>query len=86
MRYPIRCCLLAVCVLAAGCTSPRNWLSSINNNADPAVGPDEQWVRDAGMEARGDRPKEMATEHRWFREFTMSERAREIERNFGIYD
>ncbi len=78
--------MVTACLLAGGCTSPRTWLQSINDNADPAVGPDEQWVRDAGVEARGDRQRETATEPRWFREFTMSERAREIERNFGIYD
>jgi hypothetical protein len=69
-----------------GCTATRDWLNSLNENDDPAVRHEDEWVEQTGLEARGDRPREMSTEPRWFREFTMSERARSIERNVGIYD
>lgn len=51
--------------------------------ANPADEDDEQWISDAGIEARGDRPLE--SENDPFR-FLMSNRARSIERNLGIGD
>lgn len=70
----------------AGCTATRDWLAELNGKDDPFVRQEEKWVEQAGLEARGDRPREMATEPRWFREFTMSEEARGIERNLNVYD
>ena len=77
---------LATCGMLAGCAPTRNWLSSLNDNDDPFVQHEEKWVEQTGLEARGDRAREMSTEPRWFRRFTMSDEARGIERNLNVYD
>lgn len=77
---------LTACWMFPGCASTRNWLSSLNEHDDPFVKHEEKWVEQAGLEARGDRPREMSSEPRWFRQFTMSDEARGIERNLGVYD
>lgn len=49
---------------------------------DPAEEADEGWVAEAGKEARGDRPLEKQND--WFRDMTMSPKAKSIERNLGF--
>lgn len=77
---------LIMCCTLSGCVATRDWLSSLNDKDDPFVQHEEKWVEQTGVEARGDRPREMSSEPRWFRQFTMSNEARGIERNLGIYD
>ena len=43
---------------------------------------DEGWIKEAGIEARGDRPLE--SENDPFRDLLMSPKARSIERNLGF--
>ncbi len=43
---------------------------------------DEGWIKEAGIEARGDRPLEMDNDP--FRNMLMSPKARSIERNLGF--
>lgn len=71
----------------SGCATT-NFLSMFKNGdyADPTDGPDDPWVANAGMEARGTGPRELSEEPRWFREMVMSDRARAIESNLGIDD
>jgi hypothetical protein len=38
------------------------------------------------MEARGDRARESSGDPDWYRKYIMSEKARDIERNMGIYE
>lgn len=49
---------------------------------DPAEEEDEGWVVEAGKEARGDRALEKINDP--IREWTMSPKARSIERNLGF--
>lgn len=51
---------------------------------DPTASSGDPWVQQAGVEARGDRPKETANDPLGLRNIFMSEKARSIERNMGI--
>lgn len=88
MRGPAAMVLALAAWSVCGCTSTSSLRQAFKtaDYADPTEGSDDPWVARTGVEARGDRPKESADEPRWFREWTMSDRAREIERNLGIYD
>jgi hypothetical protein len=59
--------------MAPGGTDRKHW-------ADETVDP---WIDEAGVEARGDRPREKDPD-RWFKNYFQSEKARSIERNLGI--
>lgn len=79
--------LSGVVIWSSGCTTTEGFALFKNRDyADPTEGPDDPWVSQVGVEARGDRPREMSEEPRWFREMIMSDRARNIERNLGVYD
>jgi hypothetical protein len=73
------------CTFLSGCAATRDWLSSLKES-DSVLRHEDKWVEQAGLEARGDRPREMSTEPRAFRQLIMSEQARGIERNLGYYD
>ena len=49
---------------------------------DPAEEADKGWVSEAGKEARGDRPLEQQNDP--IRDWTMSPKAKSIERNLGF--
>ena len=86
MRRALWLLSLTSCWMLMGCAATRNWMSSLNERDDSFVRNEDKWVEQTGLEARGDRPREMSTEPRWFRELTMSDDARGIERNLGVYD
>jgi hypothetical protein len=44
---------------------------------------DDAWITEAAEEARGNQPRERDPDQ-WYRNWFMSEKARSIERNFGI--
>ena len=87
----MRLFMLAVCglviVASAGCSMTEGFAwTKERNYSDPTKGPDDPWVSNVGDEVttRGARRSEKSGEPQWFREFTMSDRAREIENNLGI--
>jgi hypothetical protein len=86
MRRPLWPLSFISCWMLMGCATTQGWLSSLNDNDDPFVQHEEKWVEQTGLEARGNRPRDMSPEPRWFRELTMSDEARGIERNLGYYD
>jgi len=51
--------------------------------SNPTEEEDEQWIIDAGEEARAGRPREMDPDG-WWQKYMTSEKARGIERNVGI--
>jgi hypothetical protein len=89
--------LLGLCLLAPGCTAmqtartstkavvealtPESWEES-----NPADDPGDPWIEQAGLEGRSDQPREDAGDPLGLRKYTMSARARAIERNVGIGD
>ena len=89
MRSPrVMICGLLVSALV-GCASTEG-ISMFKNRdyADPTEGADDPWISNVGKENenRGIRKSQLSEEPRWFRELTMSDRAREIEANVGITD
>jgi len=89
----MRLLMLVVCgltlMITAGC-STTDGLTVFKNRdySDPTDGPDDPWISNVGTETkeRGVRKNEKSGEATWFRELTMSDRAREIESNLGIED
>lgn len=89
----MRLLILAVCALnlaaSSGCstTGGLSWFKN-RGYADPTDGTDDPWISNVGTEVteRGVRRSEKSGEAQWFRELTMSDRAREIENNLGISD
>ncbi len=57
---------------------------SSSNYANPEDEASDPWVKKAGSEARGNRPKEKSEEPPWLRNLLMSPKARDIENNLGI--
>ncbi len=89
MRLPLILTLL-VSLSLPGCvltTAVKETLTmfrpSSDDGWDPTENPDPQWDS-VGIEARGGEPKEHANDP--LRHIFMSEKARAIERNFGIVD
>lgn len=84
---------LVVCGLlfsaAVGCSTTEGLTMFKNRDyKDPTEGADDPWISSVGdeNEKRGVRKSQLSEEPRWFRELTMSDRAREIEANVGISD
>ncbi|MBL8852186.1 MAG: hypothetical protein JNG89_21115 [Planctomycetaceae bacterium] len=87
----MRLLMLAVCGMllfaSAGCSLNEGFAwTKERNYSDPTKGSDDPWVSNVGDEVsnRGARRSEKSGEPQWFRELTMSDRAREIESNLGI--
>lgn len=75
--------------VAVGCSTTEGMTMFKNRDyVDSTEGADDPWISNVGKEAenRGVRKSQMSEEPRWFRELTMSDRAREIEANVGITD
>jgi hypothetical protein len=75
--------LLGLC----GCANPgRIWQAmkpgDYSNPTDEAGDP---WIRQAAVEARGDRPREYDEEPAWFHNLVTSEKYRAVEENMGVY-
>jgi hypothetical protein len=81
----------------SGCTAlqsvgsqTRAWLASLKPesyvNDNPQDDPGDPWIEAAGLEARADQTRESSGDPLGVRRFTMSEKARSIERNMGIDD
>lgn len=51
---------------------------------DPGSESTDPWVQQAGAEARGDRPMQTEYDPLKLRQYLMSDKARDIERNMGI--
>jgi hypothetical protein len=85
MRRVFWLLLLAACCPISGCATTRDWLSSLNEDSDRVLQHEDKWVEQAGLEARGDRPRDASHEPEWLRQLTTSDQARGIERNLG-YD
>jgi len=84
----IRCLILgAVLTGLCGCTNPgRVWQAmKPGDYADPTVGAVDPWTRQAAVEGRGDRPREYDEEPAAVHNFLVSEKARAIEEDMGIY-
>lgn len=92
-RNVSRVVLSALLIAAVGCTQSvgmRNFMQNsmgfrkpnANGIGDGTDTTDEGWIREAGVEARGDRPLEKDPDV--FRDMLMSPKARSIERNLGI--
>lgn len=87
MRWLMLATLGLTIAACTGCASSDGLTLFKNRDyADPTEGADDPWTSTAGEEGRRGRPKEKSEEPKWFREFTMSDRAREIENNLGISD
>ncbi len=92
--YYISLILLTLCLaLSTGCTqtaSIREMFTKSLDSSKPSHhdyddgtdDTDEGWVKEAGIEARGDRPLEVDNDP--FRDMLMSPKARSIERNLGF--
>jgi hypothetical protein len=52
--------------------------------SDPAEMSGDPWIQRAGVEARGNRPRERSYDPLGLRNLFMSEKALDIERNMGI--
>lgn len=92
-RPPALTLLLAAGLLAhSGCVfvdgmrdGGRKMVSAFKLQEDDAgARTNDPWVHQAGVEARGDRPREKAVDPAWLRKLTMSEEHRDIERQLGI--
>ncbi len=82
---------LFLVICSSGCNSIPGFQEFVKRSAiKPSTGDyddgtdeaDAKWVRNAGVEARGDRPLEHDTDP--FRNLLMSPKARSIERNLGF--
>jgi hypothetical protein len=70
-------------VLASGCAmmdSGRNWWTGKRTDQSEPELSEDTWAF-VGKEARGARPREQAD---WFERYLWSEKARDINRNFGF--
>ncbi len=87
--------LVCGCALTPGCaawnSTQQMFAQSVHalrpttgNYSDPTAQSGDPWVQSAGVEARGDRPKEIVNDPLHLRNIFMSEKARDIERNMGI--
>jgi hypothetical protein len=89
MRKPAyTCCLWSAVLLGlCGCTNPgRIWQAmKPGDYADPTDEAGDPWIQQAAVEARGDRPREYDEEPAIFHNFMMSEKARAVEQDMGIY-
>lgn len=91
MNAARHCLLFAAFVViaaaVAGCTSSQKWTMSrlwSNPSYDDGTDKVEEWVEEAGSEARGNREMEKQVDPLGLRDVFMSEKARSIERNLGI--
>ncbi|MCG6156751.1 hypothetical protein [Rubinisphaera margarita] len=94
MKSIVSSLLIVTLCLSTGCTQQlgmRNMFKESfaslkpDGKADYDDGTDdaeEEWIEEAGVEARGDRPMEKDNDP--FRDLLMSPKARSIERNLGI--
>jgi hypothetical protein len=82
--FAILCCAV---IASSSCTTTGG-LSMFKSRdyADPAEQASEPWVSKVAEEGRAGRPRESSGEPEWFHNLMTSERARDIEHNFGIYD
>lgn len=84
--------LLTATVLShAGCNSMRESSRQMVSALKPGDYDDgtddvsDPWIHQAGVEARGNRPRDSVDEPRWFHNMLTTPKARDIERNMG-YD
>ena len=72
----------------SGCSGFKSMAHALKpgDYANPTELESEQWIQQAGMEARGDRGRESSGDPAWYRQHVMSEKARDIERHFNIYE
>ena len=71
----------------SGCNAMREssrQMVDVFKPSDYAEWSDDPWVRQAGVEARGNRPRESTGEPPWLYNTLTSQRARDIDRNMGI--
>ncbi len=76
---------LTLLALSSGCAlldTGRNWISGQRNDQSEPEISEDKWAY-VGKEARGNFPKEDAD---WFEKHVWSEKARDINRNFGVQD
>lgn len=73
--------VLWTCLFAAGCQSVPHWMKMKEVDGAKA---DDPWTTQAGTEGRAGRAVEKEYDPLNLKQYLMSEKAREIERNCGV--
>ena len=74
----------AMLLATSGCAGIESWREHLNSNdyVDGTKQFNDTWVSKAGLEGRGDRPRETDLDSWWT--WFMSPKARDIHRNTGV--
>lgn len=92
MSIRILAALSLALVLVAGCQSAFSqrlkqtftYRGGQSSRENPADEPSDPWINDAGNVARTEHPSEEINDPLNLRQYFMSQRARDIERNLGV--